>query len=349
MQRAAVLSESGLRELLGRVLTKTRLMAPVRKGKKSFDFQWVEDPQEIQFTYVRTVLSPKKAFMPTQDPLLDFTREPQQEARPHLVNEPFVLFGVHPCDLTAVNQLDWAMGQRHGITDPNYLARRNAATIIALDCLPDEYCFCSSVGSGRTKEGADLFLTPIKAGFYVEVLTEKGAKILAGASLQQATPQEEAEAKGFADEKEAKTTTKIKADMTELPAILEPLYDSDLFEQTALRCYSCGTCTNVCPTCFCFDVDDQIDLSLTEGTRSRKYDSCQFQDFAIVAGGHNFRGERKDRVRHRWFRKFVYLLQEHGVPFCVGCGRCSHACTAGISLVDVLNSAVAQAKEGVAK
>jgi sulfhydrogenase subunit beta (sulfur reductase) len=324
-------------------------MAPVRRGKTSFEFQWVDDPQEIQFTYVRTVLSPKKAFMPSQDPILDFTRGPQQSASAHLEKEPFVLFGIHPCDLTAVNQLDWAMGQRHGVADPNYLARREAATIIALDCRPDEYCFCTSVGSCRTRNGADVFLTPVESGFYAEALTAKGAKLLEGAALREPTAGEEAEAKAFADEKEAQTTTKIMAEMAELPDLLEPAYHSEVFENTAQRCYSCGTCTNVCPTCFCFEVDDEVGLSLTEGTRSRKYDSCQFQDFAIVAGGHNFRRERKDRVRHRWFRKFVYLLREHGEPFCIGCGRCSQACTAGISLVDVLNSVVAGAKEGVAK
>jgi formate hydrogenlyase subunit 6/NADH:ubiquinone oxidoreductase subunit I len=53
-------------------------------------------------------------------------------------------------------------------------------------------------------------------------------------------------------------------------------------------------------------------------------------------------------VRHRWFRKFVHLNREHGQPFCVGCGRCSQQCTAGISLVDVINSVIAEAKEKVA-
>jgi ferredoxin len=92
-------------------------------------------------------------------------------------------------------------------------------------------------------------------------------------------------------------------------------------------------------------MDDQVDLLLQAGQRGRTYDSCQFQDFAVVAGGHNFRRERADRVRHRWFRKFVYLLREHGEPFCIGCGRCSKSCTAGISLVDVLNSVLGEARK----
>ncbi len=346
MRRTAVLSESGLRKLLTRVCEKSRLMAPVRRGSMSFDFDWVDDPSKIQLEYVRTVLPPKKAFLPPREVLLEFDSGAQQAAKPVLDDAPFVLFGVHPCDLKAINQLDWAMAQRHGIPDPHYTARRSAATIVGIECMPDEYCFCASVGSGDTREGADVFLTPIASGYFVEVLTEKGDQMLSESSdARDATLEQESAACTHADEKKRRITTKIEAAIEELPDLLEPRHDTEVFEETAKRCYSCGTCTNACPTCFCFDVDDEVALPLTIGTRERRYDSCQNLDFAIVAGGHNFRGERVDRVRHRWFRKFVYLLREHGVPFCVGCGRCSKFCTAGISLVDVLNSVLAEAKE----
>jgi sulfhydrogenase subunit beta (sulfur reductase) len=203
------------------------------------------------------------------------------------------------------------------------------------------------VDSSDAREGADLFLTPIDAGYLVEVFTDKGAQLLAElGDARDATPEDEAAARAHGDEKKQRVTTKIESELNTLADLLEPRYRTSVFEDTAARCYSCGTCTNVCPTCFCFDVNDEMDLPLSAGTRERKYDSCQFLDFAVVAGGHNFRGERVDRVRHRWFRKFVYLLREHGMPFCVGCGRCSKFCTAEISLVDVLNSVLAEAKEG---
>ncbi len=346
MRRTAVLTGSGLRELLARACRKSRLIAPVRRGKTSFDFEWLDEPDEVQVDYVRTVLPPKKAFLPPRETLLKFERGPHPAAKPLLDDEPFLLFGIHPCDLKAVNQLDWAMGQRHGIPDPHYLARRKGATIVGLECMPDEYCFCTSVGSCDTREGADSFLTPIESGYLVEVLTEKGERLLKeSGDAREATPKEEAAARAYVDEKKHRITSEIDADVGELPGLLEPRYDTEVFEQTAERCYSCGTCTNVCPTCFCFDVNDEVGLPPATGRREREYDSCQLLDFAVVAGGHNFRGERVDRVRHRWFRKFVYLLRERGVPFCVGCGRCSKSCTAGISLVDVLNSVLAQAKE----
>jgi sulfhydrogenase subunit beta (sulfur reductase) len=347
--RTAVISGTGLRELLGRVVERFRLMAPVRCGKTSFDFQWIDDPSQVVFEYVRTVMPPKKAIWPVLDTMLEFDLKKQQ-ASPVLDETPFVLFGIHACDLKGINQLDWAMGQRHGVPDPHYLARRKAATIVGMESMPDEYCFCTSVGSCETREGADLFLTPVESSYFVEVLSVKGEALAKQApELREATGDEVAAAKAFIEKKKRSTTLKINGEMGELPDLLEPRYETEVFESTAQRCYGCGTCTNVCPTCFCFDVDDQVDLLLQSGTRGRSYDSCQFQDFAIVAGGHNFRGERTDRVRHRWFRKFVYLLREHGTPFCIGCGRCSKSCTAGISLVDVLNSVLDEARKEVVR
>jgi len=347
MRRTAVISESGLRELLGRVCEGTRLAAPVKRGKTSFDFDWVVDPSQVVLEYVRTVMPPKKAIWPTRDTVLEFDLAKRQ-ASPVLDGAPFVLFGIHACDLKGVNQLDWAMGQRHGVPDPHYLARRKAATIVGMECMPDEYCFCTSVGSCETREGADLFLTPIDRGYFVEVLSEKGEQLLKQApALPDASGGEAAQAKAFLERKKQSTTCAINSEMAALPDLLEASYDSLLWDAVARRCFSCGTCTNVCPTCFCFDVDDEVDLLLQAGSRQRKYDSCQFLDFAVVAGGHNFRRERADRVRHRWFRKFVYLLREQGMPSCIGCGRCSKSCTAGISLVDVLNSVIDEArKEG---
>lgn len=349
MQHAAVISQAGLQELLARACNDGNLIAPVTRGKVSFDFDFVSDPSQIVFEYVRTVTPPKKAIWPTRDTVLAFKLDTQQ-ANPVLADSPFVLFGVHACDLKGINQLDWAMGQRHGVADPHYLARRQAATIVGIESRPDEYCFCTSVGSCETREGADLFLTPLAAGWFVELLSGKGEAFLQGASgLRKAADADTAAKQAYLEAKRQAVTLKFNADMAELPELLEPRYETAIFAKTAERCYSCGTCTNVCPTCFCFDMDDEVDLLLQSGSRQRKYDSCQFLDFALVAGGHNFRKNRTDRVRHRWFRKFVHLLREHGTAFCTGCGRCSKSCTAGISLVNVLNSVINEAREAAAK
>jgi len=368
MAQKAVLDAANLAAWLGKIKGKSSVMAPVKRGRASFAFSWIDDAAEVRLDYVRTVLSPKQAFMPSREPLMTVQRNSLQVSAT-LAKDPFVLFGIHPCDLMAVNQLDWSMTKRHNVADPYYRARREAATIVAVDCMPDKYCFCTSVGSCGTREGADIFMTPTRAGhvvadirhdhlslkvsqaadgYLVEGLTDRGNALLASAKLRKPSAGELAQADAFAEQKRRRTILKIEAPAAELPSLFDRAYSSEVWENTAKRCYSCGTCTNVCPTCFCFDVRELADLTLETATRWRQYDSCQFADFALVAGGHNFRGDRPDRVRHRWFRKFVHLNREHGQPFCVGCGRCSQQCTAGISLVDVINSVIAEAKEKIA-
>jgi len=90
---------------------------------------------------------------------------------------------------------------------------------------------------------------------------------------------------------------------------------------------------------------DCIDDNLTQGFRKRTWDSCQLPDFALVAGGHNFRGDRWQRVRHRWQRKYLYLYRQFGRAYCTGCGRCSRACTADINIVDVTNRLIAEGRK----
>lgn len=344
--QGVVLEASSLPKMLARMVRTRRVMAPVKRGRTAFAFDWIDDPAEVALGYVRTVLPPKKAILPAHESILDFSLEPTQTAAPIIDDEPFVLFGVHPCDMSGITQLDWAFSRN--VKDPHYLARREAATIVALDCMPDEYCFCTSVGTAGTRDGADLFLTPIGTGFMVDVLTPKGAALLEEApALREPSAEELAEAEAWPEEKARCITRRIDGDIADLPDILERRYESDVWNSTAERCYSCGTCTIVCPTCFCFDVRDEVNLPLTGGSRGRHWDSCQFLDFALVAGPHNFRGKRGSRVRHRWLRKFEYLHREYGRPFCTGCGRCTQACTADISLTDVLNEIIAEVNVGV--
>ena len=33
-----------------------------------------------------------------------------------------------------------------------------------------------------------------------------------------------------------------------------------LWEETAHRCLNCGVCTFLCPTCYCFDTYDELDI-----------------------------------------------------------------------------------------
>src|SRR4030065_426373 len=112
------------------------------------------------------------------------------------------------------------------------------------------------------------------------------------------------------------------------------------------RSHTCGSCTPTCPPCFCFDMADELELNMKRGIRRRTWDSCQLLEFALIAGPHNFREDRWQRVRHRWHRKFLYLFRKYGRPYCTGCGRCSRACIADINIVDVSNQLIHYSRTG---
>jgi len=130
---------------------------------------------------------------------------------------------------------------------------------------------------------------------------------------------------------------RLQSDLSELPSLLTISYKSGLWEELGRQCLGCGMCTIVCPTCYCFDVLDEVDFSLSSGRRYRVWDSCQLNQFAVVAGGHDFRSQRSARQRHRFLRKYKYQSLAPGLLGCVGCGRCASTCPVNISPVEALN------------
>ncbi|KXB08303.1 Ni/Fe hydrogenase subunit beta, partial [candidate division MSBL1 archaeon SCGC-AAA382M17] len=117
-----------------------------------------------------------------------------------------------------------------------------------------------------------------------------------------------------------------------LPEILEENYDNmEFWEENSEDCYSCGSCNLVCPTCYCFNVEDLNDIDMEGGKRTRRWDGCLLEEFAVVAGGENFRGTKAERYRHRYMRKGLYIYNRYGDIACVGCGRCGSHCVPDIA------------------
>ncbi|PLX94814.1 MAG: hypothetical protein C0621_04945 [Desulfuromonas sp.] len=133
--------------------------------------------------------------------------------------------------------------------------------------------------------------------------------------------------------------------MESLAPLLSEAYDHPIWKEIGDRCLGCGACTLLCPSCYCFNVQDRLDLNLEGGERVRTWDSCQFDQFTKVADGSDFRSHQADRQRHRFFRKYKYLWEKHQRTACVGCGRCSRECLAQISPTEVLNNLFATQTE----
>jgi sulfhydrogenase subunit beta (sulfur reductase) len=317
---------------------------PQRAGERSFRFEPVSASSAIDLAaYLPTIVPPNKKLMPAVDELMQFRQQQGKvEMHPVLDTSHRVLCGVRSCDLRAMALLDQV--QAEGVRDPHYWARRDNTAIVAVDCAKpcDDRAFCQATRSLGHKQGADVYLTPVDGQFVVESLTPRGGDLLKGAKFE-AAKDAAALLKKAADAKPKAFGRQLKVAVDKLPAALKSGYKSPVWEKHVEQCFSCGTCTMVCPTCYCFDVKDDLALDVTSGNRVRTWDSCMLPQFALVAGGHNFRPAAAERQRHRVKRKFEYLPERFGGSgggsFCVGCGRCGRQCTSHIDIYDIVNDA----------
>jgi ferredoxin len=218
--------------------------------------------------------------------------------------------------------------------DEHYLRRRENATIVACDILSmSESTFAGAMGTAVVREGYDVLLTRVGERYVVESRTDKGDRLMAAMA---AAPDADAIALArreqlWEDNGKLMRRYELRVTPSALPALLENAYDHPVWEEKAAKCFSCGSCNLVCPTCYCFDVQDDVNWDLKTGVRSRTWDGCMLTDFATVAGRHNFRKNRADRYRHRYYRKGKYVPEMIGDISCVGCGRCITACVAKIA------------------
>ena len=341
-----LISSGSFTEFIGEIMKKERIMGPMeRTDQPGFHlFDWLRRPEDLVLNYTTTTIPPKKAFFPPEETLFRFDAGNPPELSPVEEETPFVLMGIHPCDLSAIDALDRAYA--YPPPDRRWQHNRGRAILIGIDCIPDEYCFCESLGVSRSRRPCDLFLMETHRGYLVEIHTRAGAEILGGAVTEDALEKDFLDAEDRCRQKALGMKGRMETNPDRLADLLEAGSFQEIWEDIASRCYSCGSCNTTCPACFCFTMEDDFNWDLKSGVRRRAWDSCQLADFAVIAGGHRFRGERWERVRHRWHRKFLYLHRRFGRPFCTGCGRCSRACTADINILDETNRIIAAATKG---
>jgi ferredoxin len=220
--------------------------------------------------------------------------------------------------------------------DPYYLNRRANTVLVSIGCTtPRASCFCNSVGGGPfSTEGSDLLLIDIGDEYVVQIVSDKGAKLLDKKGFEDTGKEKLDLAAGVIKTAEASMGPGVKTEG--LKEKLDSIFDDPVWQQLTEKCLGCGICTYLCPTCHCFDIVDETIGS--GGERVRLWDSCQFPLFTLQASGANPRPTGKERFRQRMMHKFSYLLDSCDQIGCVGCGRCITECPVNLDIRQVLNS-----------
>lgn len=321
------------------IIAKYRTVGPTAKRDK-FDYATLESAEDLRLDFDVTILPPKKVFFPPVQQLLSFDGD---EVASCIAPVPTVLLGVHFYDVKGIDIVDKLMTEPK--CDGDYLAQRRETTIVASNIRNiSEWAFWDTVGTEMKAEGMDAFLTKIDGGYVFDVYTDKGRDLVELGDFREAVFDETNAARQVNDSVMGKCEHRLHHSSEEIARVMRDEFDDvPIWKTLAEGCFSCGSCNLVCPTCFCFDVQDHWDLNQVDGDRTRYWDSCMACDFAstTLAGGgaENFRGERYERFRHRLMRKSTYLNSRVGGPACTGCGRCVGACTARIAdPVKVINA-----------
>ena len=343
MQWYAVLEKKHFNDFISEIAKGQKVVAPVAKGYHQFAFEEVTSGNQISLNYIPTILPPKKYFMPQNETISTYNTSKGQNMKRVVEYEELVIFGVHTCDLAGIQCLNIAFSEHP--KDINYNIRKSKITIIGYECNSycDEYASCKLVHNHLPNGGYDLFFTDLENGkFIIHPHTLLGEKLIRKLAFIKKADESDIKLLDALRERKRKIFAKneVPIEHEKIPELFDKVYDSKVWEELGKRCLACGNCTNVCPTCYCFDILDELNLDLKTGRRYRKWDSCQNEEFAKVAGGESFRSERASRQRHRYYRKFRYPIDKFSRFFCTGCGRCSRACMANINLKETLTKLV---------
>lgn len=242
-----------------------------------------------------------------------------------------LIVGVRACDLNALAILDTAL-TKSGFVDPSYQNWRNNSIIISSDCssfLPN--CFCTLLGNNPFPEQLfDLNLSRTDDQYLITTGSPMGEELLNFMKMYVPVCP--------ASQETIEKVRRQRAELIEKQALqIQTLIHSaesnfggsndDIFAESSKHCVGCGSCTNICPTCYCLILNDESNHN--EFIKFRTYDSCQLHGYARVAGGGTPRPKIEQRFRNRIMCKFSYMKRNFNVLGCTGCGRCMEVCNLG--------------------
>ena len=306
--------EGGLLEKLAAGVAKGRVvLSPGLGGDGVARLQTVEDDFFPRAMITRLPI--KKLLFPHGETVWNYHDGQYREVvKPSCM----AITGVPLCDMQALWYLDRVFAE-----DAIYQQRRTGVFVVGAPCDAGAECRC------------DRSLMPIAGDLFISS-DQVWALSDAGLALLKAAGGRVNEHKDLPwPEDPVEKRRKIT------PEQLNNTRHSGLWNVEGERCLSCGACSAVCPTCYCFDL---VDVVTTDGevNRKRVWDNCFFAEHGQVAGGFDFRSSRAERLCFRMEHKRLGFGDLRGQDSCVGCGRCRTVCPVDIDLDRIAGQLVAE-------
>jgi ferredoxin len=328
------ITESSLKHLVDQLAKEQTVMAPVKEGS-GFSFKRIANGEGLCLDFTNSTVPPKSVLLPQLEELFTYeVKSGKVRTAGSTGGDTVTLIGVRPCDSSAFSVLDRVMGGEY--IDPYYSRNRERTLVLGVSCSrPEPTCFCNVFGTGPVEGSSDdISLTRVDSGYVTRPKTKKGREFIEKHTeyFREATQKElelfELESSRVNKSMEAK----LKSEG--LPERMSKAFDDPYWQELSRRCIECGVCSFICPTCYCFDVVEEVNGN--QGRRSRGWDTCQSCRFSKMAGGLDPRPTKPDRLKHRFYHKLQYMPMTFGAISCVGCGRCVSRCPSNVDIREVI-------------
>ena len=338
------IDKHAFRSLIGVLAESAEVVGPRRidtaaDGRPIHQYLPVAGFDELDLAYETTEIPAKSYFLPYREQLSawrfsgsDWTQEISYRIQPR------VIVGLHACDIHALLRLDKVL-MKEFFPSPYYVSRRRNTFVIGLDHEPCRGGFCHSLGTDTVDRGFDLFLSDLGDRYVVAIGSERGYTALQQVPGHDVTDEDTRDY--LALRRRIAAGFEPDLDVRQLPRLLDLEFDSEVWQRWGAKCFSCGSCAAVCPTCYCYGVEEDVSLDFSGGAKVKRLYSCNLADFAEVTGGHNFRPRRETRLKYRYYHQHRGFVEKYDEPKCVGCGRCGRTCLAGITPQEVIRDLLA--------
>jgi sulfhydrogenase subunit beta (sulfur reductase) len=170
-----ILNKNHLSFWLRQIKAAYQLIAPLRDVSGDIVLTELTHMHETALDGPALMPSPKEFLLPQMEQLFCWSEEGIEEA---FNKRPRVLFGIRPCDVSAIAILDRFYPANN--KDAYYETRRRNTATISIACnRPDPTCFCLGLGTGPfLKSGFDVQLTDLGDRFLVETGSDTGTSLV---------------------------------------------------------------------------------------------------------------------------------------------------------------------------